>query len=379
MTRPPHRDSSRAVLVGVGRYDLLHDIPSAANNVLDLHRLLTSPGAILSTQHCRTLRDPAGTHQIGDEVERAAEEASDTLLVYFTGHGVLDSRGRLYLALTSTDPDRIRWTALPFATVREAIAESSARTRILILDCCFSGRAFDALSTGPDAILGQAEIEGTYTITSSSRNEPSFAPPGQRHTAFTAALIAAASTPGLPLDDLYNRTRRHLRERGHPDPQRRAVNTAGRLVLFPGHLGPPMPAPYPPVTPRPTATAPQPVEIQPFGVPTTNSSDSPRAENVRKAILKWLNEEKKAGRGAPRGGVKALLTSGIWLDEPITEREFADATVLLKKSGMIDGTATWGDGILAPTITAEGEAAITPPTRQIRPSNRGRANQKRRR
>ncbi|MGN2638616.1 caspase family protein [Nocardia takedensis] len=379
MSRIPHRDSSRAVLVGVGRYDLLHDIPSAANNVLDLHRLLTSPGAVLSTQHCRTLRDPAGTQQIGDEVERAAEEASDTLLVYFTGHGVLDSRGRLYLALTNTDPDRIRWTALPFATVREAIAESSARTRILILDCCFSGRAFDALSTGPDAVLGQAEIEGTYTITSSSRNEPSFAPPGHRHTAFTAALIAAASTPDLSLDDLYNRTRRHLRERGHPDPQRRAVNTAGRLVLFPRLLGPPMPVSNPPEFPWPTAAAPQPVDILPFGAHTTYSSDSSRAEKVRKAILTWLNEEKKAGRGAPRGGVQALLATGNWIDEPITEREFADATVLLKKSGMIDGTATWGGAVVAPTITAEGEAAVTPPARQIRPPNRSRANQKRRR
>lgn len=235
-SRYPDREASRAVLIGVGTYDhseRLHHIPAAPNNLADLHQLLTAPGGVLSTQNCWTVEDPGSSAQIGHILEDAAEEATDTLLVYYTGHGVLDSRGRLHLALTGTDPDRTRWTALPFSILREAILESPAATRILILDCCFSGRAFEALSDGPDAVLGEADIVGTYTITSSARNEPSFAPAGERHTAFTAALLSAARTPGLTLDDLYTRTRRHLQRNGHPKPQRRATNAAGQMVLFP--------------------------------------------------------------------------------------------------------------------------------------------------
>ncbi|WP_327149741.1 caspase, EACC1-associated type [Nocardia sp. NBC_01329] len=236
-SRHPDRENSRAVLIGVGAYDhyeRLHHIPAATNNLTDLRRLLTAPDGILSPENCWTVADPSSSAHIGHILEDAAEQAGDTLLVYYTGHGVLDRRGRLHLALTGTHPDRTRWTALPFSTLREAVLDSPAATRILILDCCFSGRAFEALTDGPDAVLGQADIAGTYTITSSARNEPSFAPTGDRHTAFTAALLTAATaTPGLALDDLYTHTRRHLQRHGHPEPQRRTTNAAGRIVLFP--------------------------------------------------------------------------------------------------------------------------------------------------
>ncbi|WP_157978281.1 caspase family protein [Nocardia aurea] len=225
------------MLIGAGTYDRpdqLHPIPAAANNLDDLHRLLSGPGGVLDPDNCRRVLNPASLAEIGNLIEHAAEQAADTLIVYYTGHGILDSRGRLHLALTNTDPERTRWTALSIATIREAIAESSASTRILLLDCCFSGRALDALTDGPDAVLGQADIAGTYTITSSSRTETSYAPPGHRNTAFTAALLAAATQhPGVALDDLYLHTQQHLRRHAHPEPRRRADNNAGRIVLFP--------------------------------------------------------------------------------------------------------------------------------------------------
>jgi uncharacterized caspase-like protein len=90
--------------------------------------LLAGPNAVLNPDHCRKALDPAGVAEIGDLIERAAEQASDTLIVYYTGHGLLDSRGRLHLALPHTDPDRTRFTALSITTVREAIAESNAST-----------------------------------------------------------------------------------------------------------------------------------------------------------------------------------------------------------------------------------------------------------
>jgi hypothetical protein len=235
--RHPYRENSRAVLIGVGTYkhsDRLPHIPAAAHNLTDLHAQLTAPGGVLDPENCWTVANPSSSSHIGEILEQAAERASDTLLVYYTGHGVLDTRGRLHLALTSTHPDRARWTALPFTTLREAILDSPATTRILILDCCFSGRALEALSDGPDAILGQADIAGTYVLASSARNETSYAPTGHRNTAFTAALLSAAAiTPGLTLDDLYVHTQRHLRSHGHPLPQRSAFNAAGQLILFP--------------------------------------------------------------------------------------------------------------------------------------------------
>ncbi|MBH0779362.1 caspase, EACC1-associated type [Nocardia bovistercoris] len=234
--RHPDRENSRAVLIGVGAYqhhDRLPHIPAVDNNIDDLHQLLTASGGTFDPERCQAVTDPANTDEIGQILEAAAV-ARDTLLIYYTGHGLLDSSGHLHLALPGTHPDRTRFTALPITVLRDSILDSPATTRILILDCCFSGRAFDALSDGPDVILGQADVAGTYTITSSARNETSYAPPGQPNTAFTAALLASAiTTPGLTLDELYVDIEHHLHRNGHPPPQRRSVNNAGRLVLFP--------------------------------------------------------------------------------------------------------------------------------------------------
>ncbi|WP_155981836.1 tetratricopeptide repeat protein [Nocardia sp. BMG111209] len=221
------------MLIGTARYDhhRLASIPGAAANVADLAEILTRPGAAFTTEQCATVVDSGRAVDVGDVVGRAAREAVEVLLVYYTGHGLLDRRGRLHLTVTSSDPDRIRWTTVPFEVLREEILDSGARARILILDCCFAGRAFEAMADLPSLVAGQTDIRGTYTIASCSANEPSFAPAGRRNTAFTAALLAAATTGGT-LDELYRETDRCLHRDGHPRPHRRGIDIAGELRLF---------------------------------------------------------------------------------------------------------------------------------------------------
>ncbi len=228
------RSGWRAVLVGVSRYDdvAIPDIPAAANNVADLAKVLTaSEGGGLAESHCTVLTNPESP-QVGLAVGSAAREADDVLLVYYTGHGVVDRRGQLYLALPGSSKEQPKWSSVPFSTLRDDLMASRARTRVLILDCCFSGRAFEAMSTPATLVEGQIDIQGTYTIASSSRTEPSIAPEGHRHTAFTAALLSAATEPDLTLDDLYRKVDQILLRNGHPRPQRRSVNVAGDLRLF---------------------------------------------------------------------------------------------------------------------------------------------------
>ncbi|NNH76026.1 caspase family protein [Nocardia uniformis] len=241
-------DLSRAVLIGVGQYDTgeqvtasavssaLAPLDSVANNLADLQELLTDPDqGTFAARHCALVENPRSPGEIGSVVATAAHSAEDVLFVYYSGHGLIDSRGRLFLALPGSRSDQISWTSLPFETLREAIIDSPAKVRILILDCCFSGRAFESMGEEETAIAGQTEINGTFTITSSAANEPSFAPAGEKNTAFTAALLSAAwASPGITLDELYRDTKRNLASLSRPQPHRRAVNVAGDLVIF-GH------------------------------------------------------------------------------------------------------------------------------------------------
>ncbi len=77
----------------------------------------------------------------------AGKDRTDLLLFYFSGHGVLDENGRLYLAVKDTDSKALRGTALPARYITDEMDNSRSRRQVLILDCCHSG-AFERGTKG---------------------------------------------------------------------------------------------------------------------------------------------------------------------------------------------------------------------------------------
>ncbi|MGH3942324.1 MAG: caspase family protein [Pseudonocardiaceae bacterium] len=248
MNQPRFPDPTRsgALLIGTGHFPVagpdLPAIPAVQANLTDLRQVLTSPDSgVLRPEFCRVLADPVSVDEVGSALADMAAMATDLLLVYYAGHGLVDDRGRLHLALARTHPRNARWTALPVDLLREEIATSPAAVRVLVLDCCFSGRAIEAMSDNQGVITGQLDVAGTYTLTSTTANAPSHAPVGDRYTAFTGALLRALGhADPLTLDQIYAAVDRDLAARNLPRPQRHAVNAAGDLALSRG------PTPVPP-------------------------------------------------------------------------------------------------------------------------------------
>jgi formylglycine-generating enzyme required for sulfatase activity len=75
---------------------------------------------------------------------------SDLLVLYFSGHGVRDEYGSLYLAVKNTNRARLRSTAIKSDFIREAMDQSRSKRQVLILDCCNSG----AFAQGAKAEVG---------------------------------------------------------------------------------------------------------------------------------------------------------------------------------------------------------------------------------
>ncbi|MEU1011130.1 caspase family protein [Streptomyces sp. NPDC005890] len=255
MTRFPDPAGSRAVLIGASRYEhpKLPGIPAVRANLADLRAVLTDPvNGTLRPGHCAVVDEPKAPADVGIPVTEAAGEATDVLFVYYAGHGVVDGQGRLHLAVFHTDPAQSSVTALPYDVLREAMAHSGAAVRVLVLDCCFSGRATGPMGDGQGLVSGQIDVAGTYVLASSSATRPSRAVPGATHTAFTGALLGALHRPDpLTLDALFDEVHHHLLARALPLPQRRVMNTAGSLTLV---KGPPSAAT--PGDPSPAAGAP---------------------------------------------------------------------------------------------------------------------------
>ncbi|MFD4502118.1 anti-sigma factor antagonist [Streptomyces sp. NPDC058457] len=193
--------------------------------------------------------DPADLKHVGEELNRAAQTAEDLLLFYYSGHGLIATRRHdLYLSLASTDYDNIPSSAVPFDFVRDTFLASPAKNRVIILDCCFSGRAIDrTLSPGTeeDTALQQIPVSGTYTITSTSGNKVARSGEGHRNTVFTELLLHAVRNgiPGerslLSFGAVFREIVRTARADGQPVPESSGTGTSAEgLALAPNRSHP---------------------------------------------------------------------------------------------------------------------------------------------
>ena len=314
MSQPrfPDPARSRALLIGASHFTAagtdLPGIPAVRANLMDLRRVLASPDTgVLRPERCRVLADPTSADEVGAALSATVSAATDLLLGYYAGHGLVDDRGRLHLALAHTQPHRARWTALPLELLREEIATSAAATRVLVLDCCFSGRAIETMADTHGVISGQLDVAGTYTLTSTTANAPSHAPAGDRHTAFTGALLRALDQADpLTLDQIYIAVDRDLAARNLPRPQRRAVNAAGDLALTRG----------PTTTPRPTAPPIERYDSDPVRFArsyTLPKVGLPSFNSVWRAICLFLSGNLFLGVMTAIFGWSASVESVIWL------------------------------------------------------------------
>ncbi|WP_078948603.1 caspase, EACC1-associated type [Streptomyces noursei] len=236
----PERATSRAVLIGTGAFHdpELPDIPAVRANLDGLRRTLTHPvhGAF-EPEHCVVVADPKDQATVGAALSQAVRESEDLLLVYYCGHGLLDEDGLLHFALTGTDTENVSFSAIHLDLVKRMVGGARAKARVLVLDCCFSGQAVSSMAGRRGLALGQLNLTGTYTLTSTTATAPAHAPPGAAHTAFTGSMLRALAVPGpLTLDEVHRHVDKELAGLGLPRPQRRSVGAVGELSLVRGPI-----------------------------------------------------------------------------------------------------------------------------------------------
>jgi hypothetical protein len=237
----PDPQKSQAILVGVSEYVTLEDLPSVKNNLLDLKRTLTDPAIWgLPSDNCTVLDQPDNSTAVLDSLHHAADSATDAIVFYFAGHGLVDpdNNEELYLALPDSVKERAFRTAIPYAWIRRTIRPAKARRKIVILDCCYSGRAaYMLMGDSEEDLAGRLEIDGTYVLTATARTRSALAPPGEQYTAFTGELIGvmARGILGGPelldMDTVYRQLTRRLRAKERPLPQRGQLDHGGDIAL----------------------------------------------------------------------------------------------------------------------------------------------------
>jgi uncharacterized caspase-like protein len=88
------------------------------------------------------------------------KKPDDLVLLYFSGHGVLDGRGNLFLASKDTEMGTLNATAISSSFISYELDNCRSKRQILILDCCNSG-AFARGTKGPQKAITESTFEGS--------------------------------------------------------------------------------------------------------------------------------------------------------------------------------------------------------------------------
>ncbi len=237
---------SQVVLIGAGRYDYHEEIPAVAKNLAALQRLLTdSEYWGVSEENCVSIKDPESPAAVSKAVRAAsaAAKSAGTLLVYFAGHGVVDpDDNSLVLCLEHTGVDYPHEDGVPFEWLRRAISRSAAGRRIIILDCCYAGRAggpdLALLNSDAVEVANMADMSDTCLLVAAGRNARALASDGGEFTAFTGALLRVMRNgidgggPFLTVDSVWEQVRTTLAAARLPLPELRNRNAGGRMPLI---------------------------------------------------------------------------------------------------------------------------------------------------
>lgn len=243
-------DHSNTVVLLIGASEFPEDpsftpIPNVKVNIARFKESLINPEIVGVPESNISISLNETKSQIERKLHDLAEKTRHkkyTLLVYYSGHGILSSVDyHLYLSTHNTHKKYLEIDGINIEDFKKEINRSAAGRKIVLLDCCHSGAIMgtmnDITSTIQAAIKG---TEGSYYMASAAEDTPSLFPVDKpdQPTHFTGKFIEILNT-GIESDleycslrEIYNKIEFDLRQMGLPRPQQFNYNTADQFYFF---------------------------------------------------------------------------------------------------------------------------------------------------
>jgi uncharacterized caspase-like protein len=187
-----------ALLIGVSEYEpSLNPLPGAVKDVEAMHRVSAHPEmGGFAQENITVLKNPQ-RQAIEDAIYKLFDnrQKDDLLLFYFSGHGVKDESGKLYLSTCETRKNNgrlVKPSAVAASTLHDSINESKSQRQVVILDCCFSGAIAKGMSVKDDGTVNVQEQlggKGRAILTSSTSTQYSFEQEGSELSVYTQYLV----------------------------------------------------------------------------------------------------------------------------------------------------------------------------------------------
>ena len=153
----------RALIVGINDYPQ-SPLQGCVNDATAVDQLLATHGTGLPNFDTRLLTSPTGSVTrpgLREAIERLFATDCDIALFYFSGHGFVRSGDGYIVTNDATSYDE----GISMTDILNVANRSRARNRIIVLDCCYSGRmGTPAITSAP-----VAQIAEGITVLAASR------------------------------------------------------------------------------------------------------------------------------------------------------------------------------------------------------------------
>jgi hypothetical protein len=202
----------RALVIGVSQYEHTEPLEFCRNDGEEMFRTLDSLGYRITEKLIGYVKWNTMSDAIIDFFTDQSIAPSDTLLFYYSGHGVPDIDGDMYLStseIDSTLPDK---RGFSFNRLTKLIQRSISLRIVTILDCCYSGAARVSKGSSKDdaSVLGYAAIrnssrilegEGKCILAASQGLQEAFALEEHNHSIYTYFLLQGLKGNRFSVDE----------------------------------------------------------------------------------------------------------------------------------------------------------------------------------
>ena len=177
--------------IGIDDYQAWPRLRNAVRDVRSVSDLLISDYG-LTREHTFTLFDEEATRTaIIELLEKMAQRVkpTDSLLVYYAGHGHLNERQRGYWVPADAPRDGISHY-IPNSTIRDYLGDIPSLHTLLISDSCFSGSLFVRGERSGDLAVDElAKLSSRWAICSGRHDEVVADGPKDGHSPFAESIL----------------------------------------------------------------------------------------------------------------------------------------------------------------------------------------------
>lgn len=143
---PLHFPDLYIAVVGVSEYaDASYNLTYAAKDAGDMAKLWESQAEKWNEVHVRRLLDDDATHANILQLREflAASHPDDEVIVFFSGHGLLDDKDNYYFATHDIDFSHPEKNGLSYDAIENLVDSIPARRKLVMMDTCHSGEVDD--------------------------------------------------------------------------------------------------------------------------------------------------------------------------------------------------------------------------------------------